>query len=177
MGEPCGMPRRLSRASVVRVFRPRSSVSSTGQSSHILIRCSTRRSTIRRNTDFKSSAWGMLPKEATTDYPSPWYSGFGNDHPRAPRLRRPIAGRDQQHPAARRPPRSRGLARRQPVAHSSRVDRLAPRAGGANTGGRCRRWRPRSGQTRGFASPAQGHRRSERPTHRVGAAKGERSCN
>src|ERR1700677_4535871 len=33
MGEPCGMPRRLSRASVVRVIRPRSSVSSTGQSS------------------------------------------------------------------------------------------------------------------------------------------------
>jgi acyl-CoA synthetase (AMP-forming)/AMP-acid ligase II len=30
--EACGMPRRLSRASVVRVFRPRSSVSSTGQS-------------------------------------------------------------------------------------------------------------------------------------------------
>src|SRR5271169_171492 len=55
-GEPCGMPRRLSRASVVRVFRPCSSVSSTGQSSHILIRCSTRRSTIRRATDFKSSA-------------------------------------------------------------------------------------------------------------------------
>src|SRR6516225_4492226 len=42
-GEPCGMPRRWSRASVVRVFRPRSSVSSTGHSSHILIRCSTRR--------------------------------------------------------------------------------------------------------------------------------------
>src|ERR1700691_5394152 len=62
MGEPCGMPRRLSRAPVVRVIRPRSSVSSTGQSSHILIRCSTRRSTIRRATDFKSSAWGMLPK-------------------------------------------------------------------------------------------------------------------
>jgi hypothetical protein len=41
------MPRRLSRASVVRVFRPGLSVSSTGQSSHILIRCSTRRSTIR----------------------------------------------------------------------------------------------------------------------------------
>ena len=57
MGEPCGMPRRLSRASVVRVFRPRSSVSSTGQSSHILIRCSTRRSTIRRATDLRSSAW------------------------------------------------------------------------------------------------------------------------
>src|ERR1700724_1506597 len=51
MGEPCGMPRRLSRASVVRVFLPRSSVSSTGHSSHILIRCSTRRSTIRRVTD------------------------------------------------------------------------------------------------------------------------------
>ena len=31
---------------------------------------STRRSTIRRATDFKSSAWGMLPKEAATDYPS-----------------------------------------------------------------------------------------------------------
>src|ERR1700686_2396440 len=41
-GEPCGMPRRLSRASVERVFRPRSSVSSTGQSSHILIRCEPR---------------------------------------------------------------------------------------------------------------------------------------
>src|SRR5580704_1642605 len=50
-GEPCRMPRRLSRASVVRVLRPRLSVSSTGQSSHILIRCSTRRSTIRRATD------------------------------------------------------------------------------------------------------------------------------
>src|ERR1700738_1250820 len=62
MGEPCGMPRRLSRASVVRVFLPRSSVSSTGHSSHILMRCSTRRSTIRRVTDFTSSAWGMLPK-------------------------------------------------------------------------------------------------------------------
>src|SRR5580693_9722872 len=33
------MPRRLSRASVVRVVRPRWSVSSTGHSSHILIRC------------------------------------------------------------------------------------------------------------------------------------------
>src|SRR5664280_1270853 len=58
MGEPCGMPRRLSRASVVRVFLPRSSVSSTGHSSHILIRCSTRRSTIRRATDCNNSAWG-----------------------------------------------------------------------------------------------------------------------
>src|SRR5580700_6019729 len=41
-GEPCGMPRRCSR-----VFRPRSSVSSTGQSSHILIRCRTCPSPIR----------------------------------------------------------------------------------------------------------------------------------
>src|SRR6202040_3754939 len=31
MGEPCGMPRRLSRASVVRVFLPRLSVSSKVQ--------------------------------------------------------------------------------------------------------------------------------------------------
>jgi len=36
-GEPCGMPRRWSRASVVRVFRPRSSVSSTGQSSILAV--------------------------------------------------------------------------------------------------------------------------------------------
>ena len=56
--EPCGMPRRLSRASVVRVFRPRSSVSSTGQSRHILIRCSTRRSTMRRATDLSKSECG-----------------------------------------------------------------------------------------------------------------------
>src|SRR5271166_5490701 len=61
MGEPCGMPRRLSRASVVRVFLPRLSVSSTGQSSHILIRCSTRRSTIRRVTDFRSSLSRATP--------------------------------------------------------------------------------------------------------------------
>src|SRR4051812_16870534 len=39
MGEPCGIPRPLSLPSVVRVFRPRRSVSSTGHSSHILIRC------------------------------------------------------------------------------------------------------------------------------------------
>src|SRR5262245_51157549 len=58
IGEPCGMPHRLSLASVVRLFLPRSSVSSTGQTSHILIRCSTRRSTIRRATELSSSAWG-----------------------------------------------------------------------------------------------------------------------
>jgi ATP-dependent Lon protease len=62
VAEPCGMPRRLSRASVVRVLLPRSSVSSTEHSSHILIRCSTRRSTIRRATDLRSSVCGMLPK-------------------------------------------------------------------------------------------------------------------
>src|SRR5580704_13295760 len=60
IGEPCGMLRRLSRASVVRVFLPRSSVSSTAHSSHILIRCSTRRSTIRRDTDFcKSECYAL----------------------------------------------------------------------------------------------------------------------
>src|SRR5271167_1913643 len=88
-GEPCGMPRRLSRASVVRVFRPRLSVSSTGQSSHILIRCSTRRSTIRRATDFRRSAWGMLPKNTTTHYPSPRLSTSGNNL----RERHPFEGR------------------------------------------------------------------------------------
>jgi hypothetical protein len=31
-------------------------------SNHILIRCSSRRSTIRRATDCNNSAWGMLPK-------------------------------------------------------------------------------------------------------------------
>jgi N4-bis(aminopropyl)spermidine synthase len=45
-----------------RFFRPRWSISSTGQSSHILIRCTTRRSTIRRATDFRRSVCGMLPK-------------------------------------------------------------------------------------------------------------------
>lgn len=51
-----------SRTLAVRVFRPRSSVSSTGHSRHILSRCSTRRSTIRRAADLNSSAWGILPK-------------------------------------------------------------------------------------------------------------------
>src|ERR1700746_3056784 len=78
-GEPCGMPRRWSRASVVRVLRPRLSVSSTGQSSHILIRCSTRRSTTRRATDLRRSECGMLPKDTTTHYPSPRLSTSGDD--------------------------------------------------------------------------------------------------
>src|SRR5262249_20823120 len=79
IGEPCGMPRRLSRAAVVRVFLPRSSVSSPGLSSHILIRCSTRRSTIRRATDLRSSACAMLPKEAVTDYAPPRHFEFSDD--------------------------------------------------------------------------------------------------
>ena len=45
-----------------RVFRPRSSVSSTAHSSHILIRCSTRGSTMRRASERIKSACGMLPK-------------------------------------------------------------------------------------------------------------------
>src|SRR5580698_1548891 len=68
IGEPCGMPRRLSRASVVRVFLPRSSVSSTAHSSHILIRCSTRRSTIRRATDFCKSECGMVREVGVDDF-------------------------------------------------------------------------------------------------------------
>ena len=56
---------------VVRRSPPLSSVSSTGHSNHILIRCSTRRSTMRRASDFSKSAWGIDPKEASTHYPSP----------------------------------------------------------------------------------------------------------
>ena len=40
------------------------SIEATAHSSHILIRCSTRRSTTRRATDFISSVWGMLPKKS-----------------------------------------------------------------------------------------------------------------
>jgi hypothetical protein len=52
IGDPCGVPRPSSRLRVLRCFFPRSSVSSTGASSHILIRCSMAPSTIRRATDF-----------------------------------------------------------------------------------------------------------------------------
>ena len=45
------MPRPLSRATVVRVLTPCLSVSSTAHSSHIRIRCSTRRSTMRRASE------------------------------------------------------------------------------------------------------------------------------
>ena len=94
------MPRRLSLASVVRRFRPRSSGSSTGHSSHILMRCSTRRSTTRRATDFIKSACGMLPK-TQPHHPSPYLAsalveracrrGFSAHYVRAPRLLDDIA--------------------------------------------------------------------------------------
>ncbi len=57
IGEPCGVPRRLSLLRVVRCHFPLSSVSSTGVSGHILIRCSMCRSLTRRATDFIRSAW------------------------------------------------------------------------------------------------------------------------
>ena len=59
IGAPCGVPRPSSRLRVLRCFFPRSSVSSTGASSHILIRCSIAPSTTRRATDFISSACGI----------------------------------------------------------------------------------------------------------------------
>lgn len=59
---PCGMPRRLSRAAVARFVRSQWSASSTAHTSHILIRCSTRRSTIRRASDSINSTWGVLPE-------------------------------------------------------------------------------------------------------------------
>src|SRR5262245_537477 len=52
IGDPCGVPRPSSRLRVLRRLFPRSSVSSTGASSHILIRCSIAPSTTRRATDF-----------------------------------------------------------------------------------------------------------------------------
>src|SRR5262249_46192630 len=59
---PCGVPRPSSLLRVVRCFRPCSSVSSTGASSHILTRCSMCRSLTRRATDLISSAWGIVSK-------------------------------------------------------------------------------------------------------------------
>src|SRR5215471_12403661 len=60
IGDPCGVPRPSSRLRVLRCLFPRSSVSSTEASSHILIRCSIAPSTTRRATDFISSACGTL---------------------------------------------------------------------------------------------------------------------
>src|SRR6266568_154793 len=60
IGDPCGVPRPSSRLRVLRHLFPRSSVSSTGASSHILIRCSIAPSTTLRATDLISSAWGTL---------------------------------------------------------------------------------------------------------------------
>src|SRR5215470_15715753 len=60
IGEPCGVPRPSSRFRVLRRLFPRSSVSSTGASSHILIRWSMFPSTTRRATDFISSECGRV---------------------------------------------------------------------------------------------------------------------
>src|SRR6266478_1021326 len=59
IGAPCGVPRPSSRLRVLRCLFPFSSVSSTGASSHILIRCSIAPSTIRRATDFRRSECGI----------------------------------------------------------------------------------------------------------------------
>ena len=59
IGAPCGVPRPSSRLRVLRCFLPCSSVSSTGASSHILIRCSIAPLTTRRASDFISSACGI----------------------------------------------------------------------------------------------------------------------
>ena len=61
-GEPCGLPRPSSRFRVLRRLFPRSSVSSTGASSHILIRWSIAPSATRRATDFRSSECGRVSK-------------------------------------------------------------------------------------------------------------------
>src|SRR6266571_3328911 len=60
IGDPCGVPRPSSRLRVLRRLFPRSSVSSTGAASHILIRCSMAPSTTLRATDLRSSECGML---------------------------------------------------------------------------------------------------------------------
>src|SRR6516225_4453217 len=60
IGDPCGVPRPSFRFRVLRCVFPRSSVSSTGASSHILIRCSIAPSTTRRATDLRRSACGRL---------------------------------------------------------------------------------------------------------------------
>src|SRR6266567_1248137 len=60
IGEPCGLPRPSSRFRVLRRLFPRSSVSSTGASNHILIRWSMFLSTTRRATDFRSSECGRV---------------------------------------------------------------------------------------------------------------------
>src|SRR5208283_4073205 len=56
---------RLLGSLLQRLF-PRSSVSSTGDSSHILIRCNMAPSTTLRATDLRSSECGMLSKDALT---------------------------------------------------------------------------------------------------------------
>src|SRR5437879_11936119 len=58
IGDPWGVPFPSSRLRVLRCLFPRSSVSSTGASSHILIRCSIAPLTILRATDLRRSACG-----------------------------------------------------------------------------------------------------------------------
>ena len=58
IGAPCGVPRFVSLFRVVRCLRPRSSVSSTGVTSHCFTRCSMALSLTRRATHSINSACG-----------------------------------------------------------------------------------------------------------------------
>src|SRR4051794_31610058 len=60
-GAPCGVPRRSSLARVVRWWRPRSSISSTGDSSHVAISARRCRSLTRRETDFMAHGANSVP--------------------------------------------------------------------------------------------------------------------
>ncbi len=100
IGEPCGMPCLVSRLNVVRLFRSRSSLSSTGALSHILIRCSIRRSTTRRATDFMSSTCGIVSKETTTHYPPSGLPRTGDHHPSASPFSRAVSGSSPTCPHA-----------------------------------------------------------------------------
>ena len=84
MGEPCEMPRPLSRASVVRRsaalvvgFFDRAFQPHLDQMQHAPINDPA------RNRFHQFGMWLMLPKEAATDYPSPRFPCFGNGYPRA----------------------------------------------------------------------------------------------
>src|SRR5215831_9532975 len=83
IGDPCGVPRPSSRLRVLRRLFPCSSVSSTGASNHILIRCSMAPSTTRRATDFISSECGIESKEVSTHYPSSQPFRTSHYHPHA----------------------------------------------------------------------------------------------
>src|ERR1700683_4231294 len=111
IGEPCGLPRPSSRLRVLRCLFPPSSVSSTGASSHILIRCSMAPSTTRRATDFRSSECGRVSKEPTTHYSSSEPPREGHHCPRSPSLPRPIAQRFRGDASERSAPSLPDLAR------------------------------------------------------------------